>query len=90
MAGPAATYLAVQELVQRTTMVRAVASVAISRSPAWTPALISSWPGRRKMLSVPGCLLPLENRPARYAAVVSVESGRHEPGALDAHVGAVR
>jgi len=54
-------YLAVQELAQRTTMVRALASVAISRSPARTPALISSWPGRREMLPVPGCVLPLEN-----------------------------
>jgi len=32
----------VQELAQRTTMVRALASVATSRSPARTPALISS------------------------------------------------
>jgi hypothetical protein len=45
MAGPAAMYLAVQELAQRTTMVRALASVATSRSPA----RISSWPGRRKI-----------------------------------------
>jgi hypothetical protein len=34
-------YLAAQELVQRTTMVRALASVAISRSPAWTRPLVS-------------------------------------------------
>jgi hypothetical protein len=54
IAWPAAIYLAVQELAQRTTMVRGLASVATSRSPARTPALISSWPGQRKMLSVPG------------------------------------
>jgi len=39
MAGPAAMYLAVQELAQRTTMVRALASVATSRSPARDAAL---------------------------------------------------
>jgi hypothetical protein len=60
MAGPTAMYLAVQELAQRTTMVRALASVATSRSPVRTPALISSEPGRRRMLFMPGCLLPLE------------------------------
>jgi hypothetical protein len=65
-------YLAVQELAQRTTMVRALASVATSRSPARTPALISSWPDRRKMLSVPRCRLPLENRSARPVIVGAV------------------
>jgi hypothetical protein len=61
-------YRAVQELAQRTTMVRAPAAVETSRSSGQTPALISSRPGRHKMLSVPGCLLPWENRSARYAA----------------------
>jgi len=37
MAEPSAMYLAVQELAQRTTMVRALASVAISRSPHAPP-----------------------------------------------------
>jgi hypothetical protein len=39
MAGLAAMYLAVQELAQRTTMVRALASVASSMSPARDAAL---------------------------------------------------
>jgi hypothetical protein len=77
-------YLAVQELAQRTTMVRALALVATSRSPARTPALISSWPGRRKMLSVPGCRLPLEKPVGEIRRVAGAESGRHEAGALDA------
>jgi hypothetical protein len=78
-------YLAVQELAQRTTMVRALALVATSRSPARTPALISSWPGRRKMLSVPGCRLPLEKPVGEIRRVAGAESGRHEAGALDAN-----
>jgi hypothetical protein len=41
-------------VAQRTTMVRALASVAASRSPARTPSWISSAPGRRKMQSVRG------------------------------------
>src|ERR1022692_1690724 len=85
MAGPTAMYLTLQEVAQRTTMVWALPSVATSRSPGRTPALSSSEPGRRRMLSVPGCLLPLENRSARGA-----ESGRYESGALDTDVAAVR
>ena len=65
MAGPTAMYRTVQELAQRTTMVWALPSVATSRSPGRTPALTSSGPGRRRMLFVPGCLFPLENRSAR-------------------------
>ena len=65
MAGPSARYRTVQEVAQWITMVRAVASVATSKSPARTPALISSAPGSRRMLFVPGCRLPRDYRSAR-------------------------
>jgi hypothetical protein len=65
MAAPVAMSRTVHVLAQRTTMVRALASVATSRSPGRTPALTSCEPGSRKMLLVPGCLFPLEYRSAR-------------------------
>jgi len=83
-------YLAMQELAQRTTMVRALASVATSRSPARTPALISSWPGRRKIAVRARVPVALGEPVGEIRGAAGAESGRHEAGALDADVAAVR
>jgi hypothetical protein len=83
-------YLAVQELAQRTTTLRAPARVPTSRSSGRTPALISSWPGRRTVLSVPGCLLPWENRPTRYAAPLAPDPGGTKPALSTPMPAAVR
>ncbi len=58
--------------LHRTAIVLAPPSLATRRSPGRTPVWISSDPRSCRMLLVPGCGLPAENRSARYAA--SLES----------------
>ena len=82
MSGPMAMYRTVQSWPQRTTMVRALASVAASRSPARTPALTSSVPDRPWVPVAPGVAV------GEVGSVSGAEPGRHEAGAFHADVAA--
>jgi hypothetical protein len=90
MAGPAAMYLAVRELAQRTTMVRALASVAdqqVTCADAGADQLLA-----RQAQDVVRARVPvaLGEPVGEIRGVAGAESGRHEAGALDADVAAVR
>jgi hypothetical protein len=65
------------------TMVWALASVATSRSPARTPHLISSGPGNRRMLFVPGAVDGQHGCPVVVRAVTRSSNGHEwEPGLI--------
>jgi hypothetical protein len=90
MAGPAAMYLAVRELAQRTTMVRALASVA-DQQVTWEDACVGQLLTRQAQNAVRARVPVALGEPiGEIRGVADTESARHEAGALEANVAAVR
>jgi hypothetical protein len=90
MAGPAAMNLAVQELAQRTTMVRCAClgrDQQVTCADACADQLLA-----RQAHDAVGARVPVApgERVGEIRGVVGAESGRHEAGALDADVAAAR
>src|ERR1700747_1777181 len=90
-AGPSAMCRTVQVVAEQLmTMVWSPPSLVTTSSPACIPALVSSAPGRRRMLLVPGWRLPGERRSATYAAQLRLKPAGTEGAASPPEAAACR